>query len=175
MRRRSTGGVTGLNAQRLGGAEVGPTVAQPAVRQERPAAQRASRPEVQLVARPAARRVAQPEVRLIARPVYHHRSPRPVVCPGWPVHGTGRGSQYYSVDMAQNRLRHATAPPSAGLAGAGGMRVPCGRCVCRSRRARDSGRTSTRCAVFRQLGLPLRGVWALTSSELPWAVPDGPT
>jgi hypothetical protein len=68
MRRRSTGGVTGLNAQRLGGAEVGPTVAQPAVRQERPAAQRASRPEVQLVARPAARRVAQPEVRLIARP-----------------------------------------------------------------------------------------------------------
>ena len=69
MRRRSTG----LNAQRLGGAEVGPTVAQPAVRQERPAAQRVSRPEVQLVARPAARRVAQPEVRLLARPVYHRR------------------------------------------------------------------------------------------------------
>ena len=68
MRRRSTGGVTGLNAQRLGGAEVGPTVAQPAVRQERPAAQGVSRPEVQLVARPAALRVAQPEVRLIARP-----------------------------------------------------------------------------------------------------------
>jgi hypothetical protein len=66
MRRRSTGGVTGLNAQRLGGAEVGPTVAQPAVRQERPAAQRASRPEAR--AGPAARRVAQPEVRLIARP-----------------------------------------------------------------------------------------------------------
>ncbi len=33
--------------------------------------------------------------------------------------------------------------------------------------------TSTQ--VLRQLGLPLRGVWALTSSELPWAVPDGPT
>ena len=29
--------------------------------------------------------------------------------------------------------------------------------------------------VLRQLYLPLRGVWALTSSELPWAVPDGPT
>ena len=29
--------------------------------------------------------------------------------------------------------------------------------------------------LLRQLGLPLRGVWALTSSELPWAVPDGPT
>ncbi len=29
--------------------------------------------------------------------------------------------------------------------------------------------------VLRQLCLPLRGVWALTSSELPWAVPDGPT
>jgi hypothetical protein len=120
-----------------------------------------------------ARSAARGQTHSAAR-VYHRRSPRPVVCPGWPVHGTGRGSQYYSVDMAQNRLRHATAPPSAGLAGAGGMRVPCGRCVCRSRRARDSGRTSTRCAVFRQLGLPLRGVWALTSSELPRAVPDGP-
>ncbi len=30
-------------------------------------------------------------------------------------------------------------------------------------------------ALLRQLCLPLRGVWALTSSELPWAVPDGPT
>jgi hypothetical protein len=30
-------------------------------------------------------------------------------------------------------------------------------------------------SVLRQRGLPLRGVWALTSSELPWAVPDGPT
>ena len=29
--------------------------------------------------------------------------------------------------------------------------------------------------VLRQLCLPLQGVWALTSSELPWAVPDGPT
>jgi hypothetical protein len=29
--------------------------------------------------------------------------------------------------------------------------------------------------LLRQLGLPLRGVWALTSLELPWAVPDGPT
>ncbi len=29
--------------------------------------------------------------------------------------------------------------------------------------------------VLRQLGLPRRGVWALTSSELPRAVPDGPT
>jgi hypothetical protein len=29
--------------------------------------------------------------------------------------------------------------------------------------------------LLRQLGLPLRGVWALTSSELPRAVPDGPT
>jgi hypothetical protein len=29
--------------------------------------------------------------------------------------------------------------------------------------------------LLRQLGLPLRGVWALTSSELPWAVPDGQT
>jgi hypothetical protein len=29
--------------------------------------------------------------------------------------------------------------------------------------------------LLRQLCLPLRGVWALTSSELPWAVPDGPT
>ncbi len=29
--------------------------------------------------------------------------------------------------------------------------------------------------LLRQLGLPLRGVWALTSSELSWAVPDGPT
>ncbi len=29
--------------------------------------------------------------------------------------------------------------------------------------------------VLRQLGLPLRGVWALTSSELSWAVQDGPT
>ncbi len=35
-----------------------------------------------------------------------------------------------------------------------------------------------RCAplrLLRQLCLPLRAVWALTSSELPWAVPDGPT
>jgi hypothetical protein len=31
------------------------------------------------------------------------------------------------------------------------------------------------CDLLRMLGLPLRGVWALTSSELPWAVPDGPT
>ena len=169
MRRQSTG----LNAQRLGGAEVGPTVAQPAVRQERPA-RIAARGPARRAARGPARSAARGQTHSAAR-VYHRRSPRPVVCPGWPVHGTGRGSQYYSVDMAQNRLRHATAPPSAGLAGAGGMRVPCGRCVCRSRRARDSGRTSTRCAVFRQLGLPLRGVWALTSSELPWAVPDGPT
>ncbi len=30
-------------------------------------------------------------------------------------------------------------------------------------------------SLLRQLGLPLRGVWALTSSELPWAVSDGPT
>jgi hypothetical protein len=26
--------------------------------------------------------------------------------------------------------------------------------------------------LLRQPGLPLREVWALTSSELPWAVPD---
>ncbi len=32
-----------------------------------------------------------------------------------------------------------------------------------------------RAGLLRQLCLPLRGVWALTSSELPWAVPDGPT
>jgi len=31
------------------------------------------------------------------------------------------------------------------------------------------------CPLLRQLGLPLRGMWALTSSELTWAVPDGPT
>jgi hypothetical protein len=31
------------------------------------------------------------------------------------------------------------------------------------------------CILLRQLGLPLRGMWALTSSELPWAVPDRPT
>ncbi len=29
--------------------------------------------------------------------------------------------------------------------------------------------------LLRQPGLPLRGVWALTSSELQWAVPDGAT
>jgi hypothetical protein len=42
---------------------------------------------------------------------------------------------------------------------------------------RDHGAapTSPPGAVLRQLGLVLRGVWALTSSELPWAVPDGPT
>jgi hypothetical protein len=34
---------------------------------------------------------------------------------------------------------------------------------------------TARSRVLRQLGLPLRGVWALTSSELLWAVPDGPT
>jgi len=32
---------------------------------------------------------------------------------------------------------------------------------------------SRHCILLRQLCLPLRGVWALTSSELPWAVPDG--
>jgi hypothetical protein len=31
------------------------------------------------------------------------------------------------------------------------------------------------CLILRQLGLPLLGVWALTSSELPLAVPDCPT
>ncbi len=31
------------------------------------------------------------------------------------------------------------------------------------------------CILLRQLGLPLRGVRALTSLELPWAVPDRPT
>ncbi len=35
--------------------------------------------------------------------------------------------------------------------------------------------TSPSGGVLQQLGLLLRGVWALTSSELPWAVPDGPT
>ncbi len=35
--------------------------------------------------------------------------------------------------------------------------------------------TERRSKLMRQLGLPLRGVWALASSELPWAVPDGPT
>jgi hypothetical protein len=55
--------------------------------------------------------------------------------------------------------------------------------TCRVRRGRGpvplrdhaAAPTSPPGGVLRQLGLPLRGVWALTSSELPWAVPDGPT
>jgi hypothetical protein len=41
--------------------------------------------------------------------------------------------------------------------------------------ARGSRRAVDPCSVLRQLCPPLRGAWALTRSELPWAVPDGPT
>ncbi len=75
LRRRSTG----PKVQRRGGAEVGPTVALPAVQSAaRPAARRVSRPVVRLVALPAAWRVALPEVRLVARPA-DRRVARPEV------------------------------------------------------------------------------------------------
>ncbi len=61
---------------------------------------------------------------------------------------------------------HATAGRGTQL----GPRVASGLCE-----AALPGRASHRVTVLRQLGLPLRAVWALTSSELPWAVPDGPT
>ncbi len=47
-----------------------------------------------------------------------------------------------------------------------GARGPC---------APQAAQRRSQTALLRQLCLPLRGVWALTSSELPWAVPDGPT
>jgi len=57
--------------------------------------------------------------------------------------------------------------PSAGLGGT----VPRGRRRVAGTEEPNPSRPRL-AGLLRQLGLPLREVWALTSSELPWAVPD---
>jgi hypothetical protein len=80
---------------------------------------------------------------------------------------TARSRQQQSQRQGGGPLRPGRAPPP---------------CICAAPRlARAAVIRGMPCGppplslLLRQLCLPLRGVRALTSSELPWAVPDGPT